>query len=334
MATDFSVFDKLKTKADYDQTNQVFQLQKAQAQAAIDKANKFDLDDAGEQVLYKAAQGLPLTPQEQAIGQAYDAKRQTTQWNPVTGNMYTNKASFAGLGGNSAPAGNAAPMANPAGFSSGGGSSNPPALPPAFDGGSADPFEAQFNAQMQAAAGNFKMQQEIKKTYLESKMKFNEDQAKSAGFTDRMNEAEPVIEEKQAAGTSYLQNLASKVPVVGNALVSDDYQQLDQAQRNFINAQLRRESGAAISPSEFENARKQYFPQPGDYEATLQQKSQNRATSGAGMQRASGPAYIPPRSNSAKKSAPSAPTIKDGATATNPQTGEKMIYVKGKWMKV
>lgn len=43
---------------------------------------------------------------------------------------------------------------------------------------------------------------------------------------------------------------------------SDDRQQFEQAQRNFINSVLRQESGAAIADSEFENAKKQYFPMP------------------------------------------------------------------------
>jgi hypothetical protein len=41
-------------------------------------------------------------------------------------------------------------------------------------------------------------------------------------------------------------------------------QKYDQAKADFINAQLRRESGAAIAQSEFSNADKQYFPVPGD----------------------------------------------------------------------
>jgi len=36
----------------------------------------------------------------------------------------------------------------------------------------------------------------------------------------------------------------------------------EQAKKNFVNAVLRLESGAVISPSEFTNADKQYFPQP------------------------------------------------------------------------
>jgi len=35
---------------------------------------------------------------------------------------------------------------------------------------------------------------------------------------------------------------------------------------------LRKESGAAIAASEFDNAEKQYFPQPGDSDQVISQK--------------------------------------------------------------
>lgn len=54
------------------------------------------------------------------------------------------------------------------------------------------------------------------------------------------------------------------------------YQQYDQAKRDFINATLRRESGATISDSEFSNANKQYFVQPWDTKETIKQKKANR----------------------------------------------------------
>lgn len=54
------------------------------------------------------------------------------------------------------------------------------------------------------------------------------------------------------------------------------FQQMEQSERNFVNAVLRRESGAAISDSEFANAAKQYFPQPGDKPSVIEQKRQNR----------------------------------------------------------
>jgi hypothetical protein len=65
---------------------------------------------------------------------------------------------------------------------------------------------------------------------------------------------------------------------------------VEQAQRNFVNAVLRQESGAVISPSEFENAQKQYFPQPGDSAKVRDQKRQNRQSAIEGFRVMSGPA--------------------------------------------
>lgn len=65
----------------------------------------------------------------------------------------------------------------------------------------------------------------------------------------------------------------SKAP---NLLKPTDIQEQEQAQRNFINAVLRKESGAVISPSEFESGARQYFPQPGDSAEVLAQKKKNR----------------------------------------------------------
>lgn len=61
-----------------------------------------------------------------------------------------------------------------------------------------------------------------------------------------------------------------------NLVRNDKAVQQEQAERNFINAVLRRESGAAISPAEFESAEQQYFPRVGDGPDTLKQKEANR----------------------------------------------------------
>lgn len=54
-------------------------------------------------------------------------------------------------------------------------------------------------------------------------------------------------------------------------------QSYTQAQRAFTEARLRKDSGAAIPPQEFENDRKTYFAQPGDSQETLEQKRRARA---------------------------------------------------------
>jgi len=66
--------------------------------------------------------------------------------------------------------------------------------------------------------------------------------------------------------------------------LSKDQQSIEQAQRDFINAVLRRESGAVISPGEFTNAQKQYFPQPGDSLKVLAQKRANRTLAIKGLE--------------------------------------------------
>ena len=75
------------------------------------------------------------------------------------------------------------------------------------------------------------------------------------------------------------------------ALQSSDRQRFEQAKRNFINSQLRRESGAAIAPSEFESADRQYIPLAGDSEEVLQQKSRNRQVVTEGMKAEAGEAF-------------------------------------------
>jgi hypothetical protein len=57
---------------------------------------------------------------------------------------------------------------------------------------------------------------------------------------------------------------------------SPEQQQNDQARRNFISAVLRKESGAAISPTEYVNEERKYFPQLGDSPKVIQQKQQAR----------------------------------------------------------
>lgn len=118
------------------------------------------------------------------------------------------------------------------------------------------------------------------------------DQSNAAGFYDRMNASNQIIGGLEKQGTDYWQNFARDYAPGNTAayFMKPEFQQYDQAQRDFINAQLRKESGAAISPSEFDNARRQYFPQPGDSDAVIKQKAQNRKIAIDAMHRTAGPA--------------------------------------------
>jgi len=120
-----------------------------------------------------------------------------------------------------------------------------------------------------------------------------EGQGNAATFSERMAQADKILADTQSAGLNPTNHFLAGVPGVGNYLVSPEYQRYDQASRNFINATLRRESGASISPDEFDNARKQYLPQPGDSEKVLADKAQNRKTAVDGMVRSAGPSFTP-----------------------------------------
>lgn len=121
------------------------------------------------------------------------------------------------------------------------------------------------------------------------------DERKAMGFADRMRQSGALIGKNEQAGLNVKDQFVRGndwIPdFAENWLVSNDFQKFDQARRDFINAQLRRESGAVISPEEFDNANKQYFPQPGDGEDVLKQKADNRKTVVDAMGRDAGPTY-------------------------------------------
>lgn len=116
-------------------------------------------------------------------------------------------------------------------------------------------------------------------------------QAKALLFGTRAQESDKIL-----SGLDYSplainsKSAAGRIPLVGGAAealanlsLSPVDQQAEQAQRDFINAVLRRESGAVIADSEFANASRQYFPQPGDSKQVLEQKAKNRKLAISGM---------------------------------------------------
>lgn len=127
------------------------------------------------------------------------------------------------------------------------------------------------------------------------------EQLNAAGFADRMHSAGGLLDTYEQQGLNATDQFLTGSPfipsVIGNSIVgktNPDYQLFDQARRDFINAQLRRESGAVIGPDEFNNANKQYFPQPGDSEAVIRQKRDARRLAIESMGRSAGPNYKRP----------------------------------------
>lgn len=112
-----------------------------------------------------------------------------------------------------------------------------------------------------------------------------------AEYAARLEQANPIIEKLTPAinGMNVL-SFEAQLRAIPR-LQSAEIQQYKQAASNFINAKLRRESGAVISPSEFTEARAQYLPVPGDKPETLAQKKANRDLVYASLRKAAGNAY-------------------------------------------
>ena len=108
-------------------------------------------------------------------------------------------------------------------------------------------------------------------------------QAKDLLYAQRGEQANSIIGNLQNTvvsmnPTSFATQKTLESSSLTSGQVSSEIRQLRQAERNFATAVLRKESGAAISPTEFATVEKQYFPRPGDDVQTLAQKKMNRET--------------------------------------------------------
>lgn len=159
----------------------------------------------------------------------------------------------------------------------------------------------------------------------------NEGQSKDLLFSNRMTESNNILNELASRGvnrSSDIQRAAERVPLIGGALsaaanavvASPDQQRVDQAKRDFINATLRKESGAAIAQSEFDNAERQYFPQIGDSPEVIVQKARNREQAISGVQ-----ASIPSRYRSQNPEA-----IRQSTPAGQQRQAQKTVARRGK----
>lgn len=154
-------------------------------------------------------------------------------------------------------------------------------------------------------------------------------QYQAATYGRRLEAAEQVFDGLQKDGfdrTSKAQGVLSYLP--GFAQPGQIKQQ-EQAERNFVNALLRRESGSAISSAEFDSAEKQYFPRAGDTPEVLAQKVQNRGIALEGLRAESGTAWtqvgqiglqVPKKKGDSSGSAIAAPAAKPKTVIQNGHT--------------
>lgn len=140
-----------------------------------------------------------------------------------------------------------------------------------------------------------------------------ETQSNATAFGMRMKEANSILTSLEKAGvknTGLISGVAGSivgvVPLIGDKLtgmtesvfnvlpqimggLSPEQQQVAQARLNFITANLRKESGATLLPSEFITEEKKYFPKPGDDATVIAQKQKARNLALKAMEIQAGP---------------------------------------------
>jgi hypothetical protein len=140
-----------------------------------------------------------------------------------------------------------------------------------------------------------------------------ESQGNATAFGMRMKESNQLINDLEKKGVtntgvvrSTIGGIVGMTPFIGDKMQqgvqsgmnvfpgalggpSAEQQQVDAARKNFITAVLRKESGAAISPTEFYTEAQKYFPQPGDAASVIKQKQNARETAIRAMEIQAGP---------------------------------------------
>ena len=130
----------------------------------------------------------------------------------------------------------------------------------------------------------------------ERRQKFDQNQQNSATFGSRMLQTDGIVRELIDDG--YVPNIADlkkiralEVMNLGAIGLSPEAQQYHIAASNWVAAQLRSESGAAIGPKEYADALVQYFPQAGEGAEIIEFKRTLRETATQGMINAAGDAF-------------------------------------------
>jgi hypothetical protein len=151
-------------------------------------------------------------------------------------------------------------------------------------------------------------------------------------YSFRMAKANAVIDKLSSEGYnpgSFKNYLLTREGT--NAIRDPQQRAYAQAMRSFINATLRRESGAAIAASEFDSANKQYFAQMNDDPATEQQKRDARIQALSAFKASARGAY-----NLIKKQYETEVSGSQPQTKTVMYNGKMTTFVKnpetGKWV--
>jgi len=144
-----------------------------------------------------------------------------------------------------------------------------------------------------------------------------EGQSKDTTFAVRAEGALPLIDKYGDALTSLPESAAGSLPGgVGNYLQSPEYQQAQQAGKEWLQAILRKDTGAAITKEETEEYGSVYLPRPGDSPEVLAQKKASRTRALEALKAGMTPQAILAQEKALEKTnaATKKPTVIDGYT--------------------
>jgi hypothetical protein len=136
-----------------------------------------------------------------------------------------------------------------------------------------------------------------KKAAITKEPKTTEGEKSSAGYLNRMQKAEELLGGIKGGELGPVEKAIGAIPGVGKDVqpyvLNKNQQKALQAQRDWVRAKLRKESGASISPAEEAEEIRTYFPQPGEDPETIEQKRQSRKEAMRQLEIGAGPAAGP-----------------------------------------
>lgn len=125
-------------------------------------------------------------------------------------------------------------------------------------------------------------------------------QTKDALWAERMMRSEVALRgiERQYSGTAGQGSPASSINrlwpdtgIIADLTNSQSWREYQQASREWIAAMLRKDTGAAVTETEWKLYFPTFFPQPGDSAQVLEQKRASRMAAAGALREASGPAF-------------------------------------------
>lgn len=146
--------------------------------------------------------------------------------------------------------------------------------------------EQQFKLERDKKLQDFALDKIGKKQAAATDLKLTETQAKARKFADSAelaeNQYQNALKEtgfSPGGALDTLQTVSSMVAPkqLESLFQSEGFERARNAERTFINASLRDDSGAVLKDDEIEEAATRLFPRPGDSENTIKQKEQSRA---------------------------------------------------------